>query len=179
MNQYSPATPSSKTDLGAAASDLTHKVSKAVQDAPAAASSMAGDLKRKAMDSLEAGSHMVADATESVKTSLSDMASSASRGLKESIEEQKTAGAGAIADLAKSARETADGFSSQAPQIADAVKTVATKIEQVSNDMKEKSVNEMMESVTAFAHRQPLAFLGCGIIAGLVLSRLLSGPSRS
>ena len=49
----------------------------------------------------------------------------------------------------------------------------------MSNDVKDKTIAEMIDSMSAFAHRQPIAFLGCGIVAGLVLSRLLAPPARS
>ena len=103
----------------------------------------------------------------------------ASKVFRDTIEEQKTAGAGAIADLAKSARESADGFQAQAPQIANAVRSVAGSVESMSNDVKDKTIAEMIDSMSAFAHRQPIAFLGCGIVAGLVLSRLLAPSTRS
>ncbi len=133
----------------------------------------------KASHAVDDARTAAAGAAGSVKSTLSGVAGDATRVLHDAVEEQKNSGAGAIADLARSARDSADGFQHQAPQIAEAVRTVAGKVEQVSNNIKDKSVNEMIESMSGFAHRQPLAFLGCGIVAGLVLSRLLSAPSRS
>ena len=162
----------------------------AVETIAAGVSAQASSFGAKVGDGVEAlidrASHAVDDAkgaaagvAGSVKSTLSGVASDASRVFHDAVEEQKNSGAGAIADLARSARETADGFQQQAPQIAEAVKTAAGKVERVSNSIKNKSVDEMIESMSAFAHRQPIAFLGCGIVAGLVLSRLLSAPSRS
>ena len=79
----------------------------------------------------------------------------------------------------RSARESADAYHDQAPQVADAVKSVAGRIERVSNDIKDTTVSDMIDSVTAFAQKKPMAFLGCGILAGLVLARLLTPTSRA
>jgi ElaB/YqjD/DUF883 family membrane-anchored ribosome-binding protein len=136
------------------------------------------EVKGQASTALDKAKDSASSMAGQMKTSMSGMATDASKAFKDAVEDQKTAGAGAIADLAKSARESADGFEAQSPQLAQAVKTMAGKIEQVSNDVKDKTVNDMMESVTDFAHRQPLAFLGFGVVAGIVLSRLLASPSR-
>lgn len=151
-----------------AASDIAH-----------AASETAGKMKDKAADIYDSAKQTTETLAGKMKSSVADFASDATHVLRDTIEEQKSAGAGAIADLAKSARETAEGFESQSPQIAGAVKSVASKIEAVSNDIKDKTVGDMVDAMAGFAQKQPLAFLGCGVVAGLVLARLLSPASRA
>ena len=85
---------------------------------------------------------------------------------------------GAIGDLARAAKSAADDFQDRAPEIANTVRTVANRVEGVSNDIRDRSVNELMNSVTDFAAQKPMAFFGCGILAGLVISRLLSTSNR-
>ena len=112
------------------------------------------------------------------KTSASDMAGNAAETFKSAVETQKTAGAGAIGDVARAAKDAADNFQEQAPELANAVRTVAGRVEGLSNDIRDRSVNELMSSVSEFAGQKPMAFFGCGILAGLVLSRLLSTSNR-
>ncbi len=140
------------------------------------AASTAADTAKSTFDGMKDAAGTVAG---SAKSTLTGMASDAAKAFTDAVAEQKTAGAGAIADVARSARESADGFKDQAPQVANAVRSVAGSIERASNDIKDRSVNQLMDSVSAFAHRQPLAFLGCGILGGLILSRLFSASDRS
>jgi ABC-type transporter Mla subunit MlaD len=112
------------------------------------------------------------------KTSAADFASNAAETFKSAVEDQKTAGAGAIGDVARAAKGAANNFQENAPEIANAVRTVADRVEGVSNDIRDRSINELMSSVTEFAGQKPMAFFGCGILAGLVMSRLLSTSNR-
>ena len=119
-----------------------------------------------------------ADMLTSAKASASDFAGSAAETFKSAVEDQKTAGAGAIGDVARAAKDAADNFQNRAPELAKAVKTVAGRVEGISNDIRDRSVNELMASVTEFAGQKPMAFFGCGILAGLVISRLLRSSNR-
>jgi uncharacterized protein YjbJ (UPF0337 family) len=137
------------------------------------------DFKKNASDAVGNARDAAGTAFETAKTSAAGFASETAGAFKSSIEEHKTAGASAIADAARSAREAADGFEDQAPQVASVIRGAAGAVERVSNNIKDRSVNELMDSVTDFAQRQPLAFFGCGIVAGLIVSRLLSGTSKA
>ena len=122
----------------------------------------------------DAGSKMV----DSAKVSVADYASSAAESFKSAVEDQKSSGAGALGDVARAAKSAADNFQDRAPEIANTVRNVADRVEGISNDIRDRSVNELMNSVTDFAAQKPMAFFGCGILAGLVLSRLLSTSNR-
>ena len=175
MTDFSP---SRNNDLSKTADRIKRDAANTAHDIGAAASSAASDVKNKASQAYESGKEAVSNMSDSMMSTMSGVASDASRVFKDTIEEQKNAGAGAISDLAKSARESADGFEEQSPQIANAVRTVAGKIEAISNDIKDKTLTDMVDSVSAFARQQPLAFWGCGVLAGFVLARLVSTPAR-
>ena len=127
---------------------------------------------------LEDATGSAADMLKSAKASASDFAGNAAETFKSAVEDQKTAGAGAIGDVARAAKDAADNFQERAPELAKAVKTVAGRVEGISNDIRDRSVNELMASVTEFAGQKPIAFFGCGILAGLVISRLLTTSNR-
>lgn len=141
------------------------------------ASNLATSIADKAKTSLSDFGDSAASATRQARDVAGHMASDAVHGFKDAVETHKASGADAIASVARSAREAADGFEKQSPQVARMVRTAADSVERVSSDLRDKSVNELMASVSDFAHRQPKLFFGCGIVAGLVLSRLLRGSS--
>jgi ABC-type transporter Mla subunit MlaD len=134
--------------------------------------------RRDVGESLGNASESASKMVSGAKASVAEFASNAADSFKSSVEDQKTAGAGAIGDLARAAKSAADDFQDRAPEIANTVRTVANRVEGVSNDIRDRSVNELMNSVTDFAAQKPMAFFGCGILAGFVISRLLSTSNR-
>ena len=129
----------------------------------------------------ESASNLMSAAKSSasgVASSASDFAGNAAESFKTAVEDQKTAGAGAIGDVARAAKGAADNFQDRAPELANTVRNVADRVEGISNDIRDRSVNDLMASVTEFAGQKPMAFFGCGILAGLVISRLFTTSSR-
>lgn len=129
----------------------------------------------KAVDHAKESASMLASAA---KNAASDLAANAAETFKSAVHEQKSAGADAVGDLARAAKGAADNFQDRAPELANMVRNVADRVEGVSNDIRDRSLNDLITSVTEFASARPMAFLGCGVLAGVVLSRLLSGPKR-
>ena len=135
-------------------------------------------LAKKAEKRSRTHTDAAASLLSSAKASAGDFAGNAAETFKSAVEEQKTAGAGAIGDVARAAKGAADNFQDRAPELANAVRTVAGRVEGISNDIRDRSVNDLMAAVTEFAGQKPMAFFGCGILAGLVISRLLSSSNR-
>jgi hypothetical protein len=119
-----------------------------------------------------------ASLVDGAKATATKFANSAADSFKSAVEGQKTAGAAAIGDLARSAKGAADGFQEQAPELASAVRSVADRVEGISNDIRDRSLNDLMGSVADFAGERPIAFFGCGLLAGLVVARLLASPRQ-
>jgi len=165
-NTYSPPTvPGADRDAKPVVSDETTQSFERLKNTAASA---ATDLKRTA-----------ATAADDAKSYASDMASDAASAFKDAVESNKTAGADAIANLARSAKGAADSIEKQSPQIASAVRSAADSVERISTDIRDRNVGELMDSVTDFAKRQPAAFFGCGILAGMLLTRILRSPGRT
>ena len=143
------------------------------------------DARREAGKTAESASDAASKLMNAAKSSASNLASSASdiagnaaETFKSAIEDQKTAGAGAIGDVARAAKGAAENFQDRAPELANAVRRVAGRVEDISDDIRDRPINELMASVAEFAGQKPIAFFGCGILAGLVVSRLLSSSNR-
>lgn len=149
-----------------------------VKQAPSFNSTNLSQARREGEKAIDNVGDAASKMTDSAKGSVAEFASSAADSFKSAVEEQKSSGAGAIGDVARAAKSAADNFQDRAPEIANTVRNVADRVEGISNDIRDRSVNELMNSVTDFAAQKPMAFFGCGILAGLVISRLLTTSNR-
>lgn len=112
-----------------------------------------------------------ADTMSNIAASATDTMNSAVDGLARGAEVQKNAGADALAGIARSVRGSADSLEAQSPQVARAVRMSADTVERFSRDVKDKSVNELLDATTTFARQRPYMFLSLGVLAGVVLAR--------
>jgi ElaB/YqjD/DUF883 family membrane-anchored ribosome-binding protein len=118
------------------------------------------------------------DLASDTKSTVSKIASGVADNLRDGVENQKNAGADVVASLARSARDAADSMESTSPQVANLVRSSANAVEKASKDFREQSLGDIMDSAGEFAAKQPVAFFGCGILAGLLISRLLTSSNR-
>lgn len=163
-----------------------HSGSDMAEKAKDTASSTYETVKDKASEAFDAAKTTAAGALETAQSAgaqgletARSLAGSAGEAFSSTLEEQKTAGADAVAKAAQSAREAAEGLEKDAPQIAGIIKSAAMSVENFSNDIKDKTVTEMMDSVTEFAKQRPMAFLACGVAAGFIVSRMLASSNRA
>src|ERR1700749_991698 len=87
---------------------------------------------------------------DSAKAQASEFASNAADSFKSAVEDQKTAGAGPVGAVGRGATGAADTFQDRPPEPATAVRSVANRVERLSNDMRDRSVDDLMASVTQF-----------------------------
>ncbi|WP_246093955.1 MULTISPECIES: hypothetical protein [Mesorhizobium] len=169
-NEFSRSSPSGKGDF----LDRT--------DADRAAGNSAEAIGKLKTSAAETATHLK-NAAASVSTDAKDyagtVAADAAGAFKEAVESNKTAGADAIANIAHSVKEAADDIEKQSPQVAGMVRSAAEGVERISTDIRDRNVGELMDSVTKFAQRQPAAFFGVGILAGVMLTRIMRSSDRS
>jgi hypothetical protein len=135
-------------------------------------------LKVSASETLDHLQGAASAITGEAKDYAGSIASDAAGAFKDAVESNKTAGAGAIASIAHSVKEAADGLENQSPQVAGMVRSAAEGVEKISTDIRDRSVGDLLNSVTAFAQRQPATFFGVGILAGIVLTRVMRSSDR-
>jgi len=138
-----------------------------------------GKLKTSAAETATNLKSAAASVSNDAKDYAGSVASDAAGAFKEAVETNKTAGADAIANIAHSVKEAADGIEKQSPQVASMVRSAAEGVERISTDVRDRNVGELLDSVTKFAQRQPAAFFGVGILAGVMLTRLMRSSDRS
>jgi len=139
-------------------------------------------LSKLKSSAAETATHLktaAASASTDAKNYAGSVASDAAGAFKEAVESNKTAGADAIANIAHSVKEAADGIERQSPQVASMVRNAAEGVERISSDIRDRNVGELLDSVTKFAQRQPAAFFGVGILAGVLLTRIMRSSDRS
>jgi hypothetical protein len=144
-----------------------------------------GKPKSDAASAVSSARDAASNFAESAKSSVSEYASGGAQAIRDGaqavsniVEEQKQAGAAAVGDVARSARQAAEGLEERSPRLASAVRGAADGVENFSNMVRDNSAGDLMASIGEFAGRKPLAFFGCGVLAGLVLSRLLNSSER-
>jgi uncharacterized phage infection (PIP) family protein YhgE len=132
---------------------------------------MGETLSHVADQAREQGSNLASQATERV------------RGL---VGQQIASGADLVGEVARAAQSLAGQLENTTPQIARMMRTAAGSAETFSHDMRDKSVDELMELTSDFARKQPALFIGAAMTAGFVLARFVkasatgsSGMSKS
>ena len=111
------------------------------------------------------------------KQAASSLASDANQRAKGFLNQQVASGADLVGHVADSVRSAADNLDHSAPQIANLVRGAAERVEEFSDDMRGKSVDELMRTASDFTRRQPALVFGLASLAGFVLLRVLKSSS--
>jgi hypothetical protein len=124
----------------------------------------------------EAAQHAGSQAKEAV-TSLSSQATST---VKDALNQQVNAGANAASHVAESVRRAADNLDQNLPQLAGLARGAAAKIDALSVEARNKSADELLQTASDFARRQPALVFGAAAIFGFALFRVLKagGPNE-
>jgi hypothetical protein len=118
---------------------------------------------------------MVAD----VKTKLGEIAEPLKEKAEHVAEEQKEAGTSHMRTLATAVHGAARELEAGMPGVAKSVHDVAQRIESTANSMRNKSVDELVDSFDRYARQKPGIVFGGAVITGLVLSRFLKSSATA
>jgi ABC-type transporter Mla subunit MlaD len=117
----------------------------------------------------EAAQHAGSQAKEAM-TSLSSQATSTVR---DALNQQVNAGADAASHVAESVRRAADNLDQNLPQLGSLARGAAAKIDALSVEARNKSVDELFQTASDFARRQPALVFGAAAVIGFALFRVL------
>ena len=147
----------------------------------------------------ESSSHLMEDAQEGAQgakdhaSSLRDHATKTMEDARQKVSEtvdtvkeralgiadaQKSAGADQIDGVARAIHSAADSFKEQMPGAASYIHEAASGVEKFSSSVRNRSVDELVSSLTTFARTQPTAFFGASVLAGFALSRFLKSSAE-
>jgi ElaB/YqjD/DUF883 family membrane-anchored ribosome-binding protein len=113
------------------------------------------------------------DVAEQAKQSASSLAAEANQTIKGILNQQLAAGADMVGEVAGSARAAAGSLDESAPQIAGLVRNAADRIESFSQDLRGRSIDEVMEIASDYARRQPLLIFGAAAAFGFLAFRIV------
>jgi hypothetical protein len=88
-------------------------------------------------------------------------------------EQQKSAGADQVSELGRAVHGAAEQLGKELPQAAGYIHAAADKLEGASSALRDRSVEELMDTFNQFARSQPAAAFAGSVLAGFALSRFL------
>ena len=139
------------------------------------------DMKQRAGDALRTSTDIARDKFKEAADAVKDVASGTADQLQGQVREKQWSGADFIERFAGNIREAARAFESEAPFAARGINSAAEYVEDAAEKIRNGSFRDLVDGATDFAKRQPAAFLGISVLAGLAAVRFLkaSGGQRS
>jgi hypothetical protein len=107
------------------------------------------------------------------KATATSLASEANEKAKGVINDQVAAGAAWVGHLALATKAAADSLRPNAPQFSGLVRDAASKVEKLSKNLQNQSIEELYQSASNFTRRQPAVVFGSAALFGFFISRLL------
>ncbi len=150
-----PSLQSAKQDLRAAAAE-----------ARAAASQAAGTVKQEAAATAET----LKQEGQGLLHAVQDRAQGA-------VEEGKRMGVEQVDGIARAIHRAASELEGTSPQLAAIVHDAAGTIDGIARGLRESGPSDMVQGVTDFARRNPLAFFGASVLAGFAIARFARASS--
>lgn len=139
-----------------------------------------GDSARDAASKVTDTAQRVAQrAKEGVSDTASSLAADARTRVKSLIGEKVASGAELIGHVAESTRRAADNLDPNAPQLSGILRDAGARLEEFSQTVRHKSVDELVETATQYARRQPALLFGAAAVAGFALVRLFKAGSAN
>ena len=132
-------------------------------------------LEREAQAAREAAGNIA----ENVKQQAQDVASGVQAQAQEILSEQKEKAKSSITDLCSAIRRAADDLESRdQPQIANLARSLASGIEDFSQALGRRNLQDMVGDVQKFVREHPTAVFGGAILAGLAIARFAKSSSH-
>jgi hypothetical protein len=131
------------------------------------------DVKQRASEALSATTEMAREKLDELGAAAKETASHAAEKVKEQVSAQQHAGADYAVRFAENIRTAARAFEQDTPIAARTIELAADYVEDAAGKMRDGSMNDVVDTVTSFARRQPAAFLGLSVLAGFAAVRFL------
>jgi vacuolar-type H+-ATPase subunit E/Vma4 len=138
------------------------------REASDAAASLKSDLQQTAKA-----------ATRAAQEQASAFAADVGHEINKAAEEQKARGTEAMQGFARAINSAAGELEEQSPTVARYVRDAAKQVDSLSNNIRGRSVTELMQAATDLARSQPAVFFAGAMAAGFALSRFLKSSAAS
>jgi ElaB/YqjD/DUF883 family membrane-anchored ribosome-binding protein len=140
-------------------------------------SSAADAVRSGAADAMAKISDVAQQAMGEAKKSASTLASAATERAKDAVEERIAGGADLLGQVAASVRVAARELDPAAPQLAGFAREAAERIDNFSREIRDKTVEDLLETSSDFARRQPALLFGAAAACGFLLFRMIKTAS--
>jgi hypothetical protein len=143
---------------------------------PAAAAPFAGgateDLLNKTKDTARA-------TAKAFTSQASELAANIGNELSQTADEQKGRGADAMRGFAKAVHGAANDLDNQSPTVARYIRRAAASVEDLSETVRSRSVNDLVVAAKDTARTHPTAFFAGAVAAGFAISRFFKSSART
>lgn len=115
----------------------------------------------------------VRDTYDAVTAEAAELASNVGDELTNAAERQKQRGADVMVGFAKAITTAADEMAQESPIVAQQFRGAAQSVGRLSDDLRDRSVRELIDIASGYARQQPAAFFVAAVAAGFALTRFL------
>jgi len=115
---------------------------------------------------------------DTAKAKLGEVAEPVKEKAIEVAQQQKDAGADQVIHFARAIHGAASALEQEMPQIAHYVHDAGQKLEGLANDLRNGSVDELMDRFGRYAKDQPALIFGGAVVAGFALTRFLKSSAK-
>jgi ElaB/YqjD/DUF883 family membrane-anchored ribosome-binding protein len=139
----------------------------------------AADMRAKAGEAVSKLTDVAQQAGSQARQTASSLAADANQKATGFLNQRIAGGADLAAHVADSAKCAADNLDDKAPQLAELVRGVADKVEEFSEEIRGKSVDELLRSASDYTRRRPAVVFGLASLAGFLLFRVIKANPGS
>ena len=161
-------------DAGLSSSEGTADRWREDADSPAAASGTdeaTADLLNKTKETARATAKAFASQASHLAADIADE-------LNQTADEQKDRGADAMRGFAKAVHGAANDLDEQSPTVARYIRKAAESVENLSDTVRSRNVNDLVVAAKDTARAHPTAFFVGAVAAGFALSRFFKSSAR-
>ena len=143
-------------------------------------SDQADDLLGQGKDAASGLTSIAQGATDELRRSAASLARDGSEKLADALGKQLSTGAGFFEEASESLRAAAAELDDTLPPVAYALRTAAGRGDDIAEQIRTKSLGELLEAGSAYARQNPVVVFSAAAGLGLLLSRFAksSGQGR-
>jgi ElaB/YqjD/DUF883 family membrane-anchored ribosome-binding protein len=142
-------------------------------------SNQADELVGQGKDAASGLTSVAQGATEELKRSAALLARDGSEKLADALSKQLSTGASFVEEASESLRAAAAELEDTLPPVAFALRTAASRGDELVEQIRTKTLGELLEEGSAYARRNPMLVFGAAAGVGLLLSRFAKSSGQA
>jgi len=179
--QTNPSSNPTTSDVKSQAKQAANDVKQSAGNIADQAKQTANDVKQSAGNIADQAKQAAVETVDQAKQAVNDTLGEAKQQVAARFDAQKSQAADRLSNVANALRQTGENLESQNEDtFGQYARAAADQLEQFSNTLQNKNMNELLNEVQGFARRQPELFIAGSLAAGFLLGRFLkSSGSRT